>query len=77
MKIDQPELDNKLSRDMALTLKHGDYVYYGGQRWKVNGKPVIRKRANTFKIPVKHGLYSYGYITESNCHEFTTVKVTQ
>ena len=40
-------------------------------RWRVNGKVKTWKtRPGEFKIPVKHGLYDYGYITEKNLHLF-------
>ncbi len=39
--------------------------------WSRNGKTQTWKtRPDAFKIPVKHGLYSYGYITQDNCHLF-------
>jgi len=42
-----------------------------GQRWRRNGKTKLLKRDNKrFQIPVKHGLYSYGYINEGNASEF-------
>ena len=40
-------------------------------RWRVTGQVKTWKtRPEQFKIPVKHGLYDYGYITESNLHLF-------
>jgi len=40
-------------------------------RWRVNGKVKTWKtRPNEFKIPVKHGMYDYGYITEKNINMF-------
>jgi len=40
-------------------------------RWRVNGKVKTWKtRPGEFKIPVKHGMYDYGYITEKNLHMF-------
>jgi hypothetical protein len=36
-------------------------------RWRRNGKTKTWKtRPDDFKIPVKHGLYHYGYITQDN-----------
>ena len=36
------------------------------QRWRVNGKPKIWKRSpERVRVPVKHGLYDYDYITEN------------
>ena len=35
------------------------------QRWKVNGQVKTWKRSlNKVKVPLKHGLYTYGYLTE-------------
>jgi hypothetical protein len=51
----------------------GAYNYDGtARRWRVNGKPKTWKRnPRRVKVPVKHGLWSYGYITENNLHFFT------
>lgn len=57
--------------DRAKTLHRGDIVYekdrYNAdntpRRWKVNGKVKRWKGdSNRISIPVKHGLYNYGYI---------------
>lgn len=45
-------------------------------RWRANGKTKTFKRAcnsHKFSVPIKHGLYSYGYITEENAHLFEVV----
>lgn len=43
------------------------------ERWKVNGQVKTWKRdPSRVKVPVKHGLYSYGYITE-NCLDLVEV----
>jgi hypothetical protein len=35
------------------------------ERWKVNGQPKTWKRSpERIQIPVKHGMYGFGYITE-------------
>jgi len=40
-------------------------------RWRVNGAVKTWKtRPNEFRIPVKHGMYDFGYITEKNYHLF-------
>jgi hypothetical protein len=45
-------------------------LYY----YRSNGKCKTWKRdATRFRLPVKHGLYSYSYITESNAHMFEIV----
>ena len=41
------------------------------ERWRRNGKTKTWKtRPGHFQIPVKRGLYEYGYITHENAHEF-------
>ncbi len=41
-------------------------------RWVVNGVPQLWKtRPNDFSIPVKHGMYDFGHITQLNAHRFT------
>jgi len=65
-----------ITKEIALTLKHGQYLYHINNlagRVRVNGKVKTWKtRPNDFKIPVKRGLYEYGYIsnieTEHNNH---------
>lgn len=61
--------------DQAKTLKTGTVLYHSTnknadgspQRWKVNGKPKTWKtRPNDVKVPVKHGLYAYGYVTQDD-----------
>lgn len=63
----------KLER--AKTLTHGEILYHienrnadgSPQRWKVNGKPKTWKRSpERVSVPLKHGLYSYGYLTEND-----------
>lgn len=40
-------------------------------RWRINGKMKTWKtRPDDYKIPVKHGLRDYGYITPKNVHLF-------
>lgn len=40
-------------------------------KWRVNGKCKTWKRnPERFQLPIKHGLYSYGYITNENAHLF-------
>jgi hypothetical protein len=41
------------------------------ERWRINGKVQTWKtRPEDFKVPVKYGLYSYGYITHNEVHHF-------
>jgi len=42
--------------------------------WRANGKcKVWKTRPNDFKLPIKHGLYAYGYITQDNAYQFEVV----
>jgi hypothetical protein len=44
-------------------------------RWKVNGKVKIWKRSpERVQVPLKHGLYTYGYLTEDNLELFSLTK---
>lgn len=39
--------------------------------WRRNGKTKIWKtRPGEFRIPIKHGLYDYSYLTDKNAHLF-------
>jgi hypothetical protein len=66
---------------MAITIEQAKALQYGQilhhttnknadgtpQRWRVNGKVKTWKRSpERVQVPVKHGLYSFGYITESD-----------
>ena len=43
-------------------------------RARANGKCQVWKRdPNRFKLPVKHGLYNYFYIEQSNAAEWVAV----
>lgn len=61
--------------EQAIGLKFGQTIYDVEQRgsdgravrWRVNGQVKTWKtRPSHFKIPVKHGLYNYGYVTHEN-----------
>lgn len=42
--------------------------------WRANGKCKVWKRQpDRFQLPIKHGLYSYGYITNDNAHLFEAI----
>lgn len=39
--------------------------------WRANGKcKVWKKDLNRFELPIKAGLYSYGYLDNTNAHLF-------
>lgn len=45
------------------------------RKWRVTGKCKIWKRdINRIQLPVKYGLYDYGYIDNTNLHLFSMVK---
>lgn len=61
----------------AKSLRTGTTLYHvrnrnadgSPQRWKVNGSPKTWKRSpERVKVPIKHGLYAYDYITEHDLH---------
>ena len=58
----------------AKELKYGDMLYHQSnknadgtpQRWRVNGKVKRWKRdPDKIEIPIKHGLYSFDYLTNA------------
>lgn len=34
--------------------------------WRVNGQFKYNKKTGDFRLPIKHGLYDYGAITDNN-----------
>ena len=54
----------------AKQLKHGDVLLNtadNNRRWRVNGKvKTWVTRPNEVRVPVKHGLYAYDYVTQDN-----------
>jgi hypothetical protein len=57
----------------ARTLRHREALLdRDGKRWYVNGAVKTWVRDPTrIKVPLKHGLYVYGYLTEYNVTEFS------
>lgn len=65
-----------VTKEQAVTANEFIHTLVCGkvERWRRNGKTQVWKtRPNEFKVPVKHGLYSYGYITQDNAHLFNIV----
>lgn len=61
-----------ITLEQAKTLRYGDILTHDktGKRWRVNGKVKTWKRdISRVQIPVKHGLYSYDYVTQDNLNE--------
>jgi hypothetical protein len=54
--------------EQARHLSHGTVLHTENcTRWRVNGKPKTWKTMpDRIRIPVKHGLYSYDYVSEAD-----------
>ena len=81
-KTSKPKTPVCITIDQAKNLMVGEIIYHlspirknadgSMQRWKVNGQVKTWKRnLNRIQVPLKHGLYTYGYLTEENLSEFT------
>ena len=64
-----------ITLDQAKNLKYGQILHHTinknaddtPQRWRVNGKVKTWKRSiERVQVPVKYGLYGYGYVTEND-----------
>jgi len=56
-----------ITLEQAKALRHGDvlHVERDCSRWRVNGKVQTWKRDPArVRVPLKHGLYRYDYLTE-------------
>lgn len=69
-----------LTIEQAKALRPGNVLYHlternydnTPQRWRVTGQPKVWKtNPNRVRVPVKHGLYDFGYITEDNLNLLT------
>ena len=74
----------KMKLSEAKKLKVGQILYHirnknadgTAQRWKVNGKIRGWKRdINRIEIPIKNGLYNYGYLNNSNLRLLTIKEI--
>jgi hypothetical protein len=69
-----------ITKDEAMTARHFEMVAAFNKdgtpiRCRANGKcKTWKTRPNDFSLPVKHGLYEYGYITQDNAHAFRVAK---
>jgi hypothetical protein len=70
---------NILTKEDALKLTYGNLVSMNNEknydgtccRWRVTGKiKTWKTRPEEFKVPLKHGMYDYGYLTEKNFFYF-------
>lgn len=64
-----------LTLEAAKSLRPGTILYHAhnrnadgtAQRWKVNGAPKVWKRSpERVEVPLKHGLYAYGRVTQDD-----------
>ena len=64
-----------ITLEQAKQLTYGAILYHvtyknsdgTPQRWRINGKPKTWVRQpNRVRVPLKHGLYDYDYLTERN-----------
>ena len=57
---------------------HNHYRQNGGktpETWRVNGQVKTWKtRPNEVKVPIKHSLYSFSYLTHNDLNEFSLTK---
>jgi hypothetical protein len=69
-----------MTLEEAKSLKYGDIIYSvcdknadgTAVRFKVNGKPKIWKRSpDRVCVPLKHGLYNFGYMFEYDLKFYT------
>ena len=45
-------------------------------RWRVNGLPKLWKtRPDQLRVPLKHGLWSYGYLTQADLKLFSLEEI--
>lgn len=68
-----------ITLEAAKQLCHGEILHHVSnknadgtpQRWRVNGKPKTWKRSlDRVHVPLKHGMYDFGYLTEGNLAAF-------
>jgi hypothetical protein len=72
-----------ITLEQAKRLTYKDTLYHvhnrnadgTPQRWRVNGKVKTWKRSpERVQVPIKHGMYSYDYLTE---HDLDLVCLTE
>ena len=61
-----------MTKEEALALTWRDTLLdSNNKRWRVNGQvKTWIKQPDKFRVPLKHGLYTYGYLTEDNAEYF-------
>lgn len=69
---DQADTANVFHVDKPVAARRCDSVR-GPERWRRNGKTQRWKRDPLrFRIPIKHGMYDYGEITQEEANLFHT-----
>ena len=75
-----------ISIEQARKLTHGTTIYStvwhnsdgSAQRWRINGQMKTWKtKPLEYRIPIKHGLYAYDYLTDANAHMFSLTDVKE
>ena len=68
-----------ITKSQAVNLRHGEILHMSEYknadgtpvRWRVNGKTKTWKTMpDRFQVPLKHGLYDFGYLDEKNANQF-------
>lgn len=61
-----------VTKDLALVAR--EFTDGNGRTWRRNGQTKTWVRSpERFRVPVKFGLYDYGYVTELNASQFDVV----
>ena len=66
-----------VTKEEILDTKNTHFVDNSGHTWRRNGRVktfTSERNKHKFSLPIKHGLYAYGYINEQNCSQFTVKK---
>jgi hypothetical protein len=61
-----------ITKEQAMNLTYRQVIVdTDNKRWYITGKCKTWKRdANRFQVPLKHGLYTYGYLNNENNQYF-------
>ena len=61
-----------ITKEEAANNRHFHYFHKGKcHNYRANGMMKTWKRnPERFRVPLKYGMYEYGYLTEENCSEF-------
>ena len=71
MEILTPKVAKSLRQGQILSMNNNRNADGTCVRWRVNGAVKTWKtRPNEFKVPVKHGMYDFGYVTQHNYFYF-------